>query len=47
MDMNYWEKLHNMHNELSFMAEKMEINKVNKLVANLNNKENYVCTFEL
>ena len=31
-----------MHNDLPFMPEKMKVNKVEKLVPNLNNKEKYV-----
>ena len=31
-----------MHNDLPFMPEKMKINKVEKLVPNLNDKEKYV-----
>ena len=34
--------LHNSHNDLPFMCERMEINKVEKLVPNLCNKKNYV-----
>ena len=34
--------LHNLHNDLPFMCEKMESNKVKKLVPNLYDKKKYV-----
>ena len=42
VDVEYPEELHEMHNNLPFMPEKMKINKVEKLVPNLYNKEEYV-----
>ena len=42
VDVEYPEELHKMHNNLAFMPEKMKINKVEKLVPNLYNKEKYV-----
>ena len=36
------EKLHEFHNELPFLLERMKIEKVEKLVANLNGKAEYV-----
>ena len=42
VDVKYPKKLHDLHNELPFMCEKMKINKVKKLVPNLYNKKNYV-----
>ena len=36
------QELHKMHNNLPFMPQKMKINKVEKLVPNLYNKEKYV-----
>ena len=38
----YPEELHDLHNDLPFMCEKMKINKVEKLVPNLYNKKKYV-----
>ena len=38
----YPTELHNSHNDLPFMCEKMKINKVEKLVPNLRDKKNYV-----
>ena len=35
-------ELHDLHNDLPFMPEKMKINKVKKLVPNLHIKKNYV-----
>ena len=38
----YPENLHDLHNDLPLLPEKMEINKREKLVCNLNNKNNYI-----
>ena len=35
-------ELHELHNDLPFLPEKMEIDKVRKLVDNLDNKIEYV-----
>ena len=42
VDVEYPRELHDKHNDLPFMPEKMKINKVEKLVPNLYNKEKYV-----
>ena len=42
VDVSYPKELHNPHNDLPFMCERMEINGVEKLVPNLRNKKNYV-----
>ena len=42
VDVSYPKVLHNPHNELPFMCERMEINGVEKLVPNLRDKKNYV-----
>ena len=42
VDVSYPRELHDSHNDLPFMCEKMEINGVKKLVSNLHNKQNYV-----
>ena len=42
VDVKYPKELHDLHNDLPFMCEKMEIDKVEKLVPNLYNKKNYV-----
>ena len=42
VDVKYPKELHNLHNDLLFMCEKMENNKVEKLVPNLYDKKNYV-----
>ena len=42
VDVSYPEELHNPHNDLPFMCERMEINGVEKLVPNLRDKKNYV-----
>ena len=42
VDVKYPKKLHNLHSYLSFLPERMEINKWKKLVCNLYNKKKYV-----
>ena len=42
VDISYPQELHNSHNDLPFMCEKMKINGVEKLVPNLFNKKNYI-----
>ena len=42
VDVSYPKELHNAHNDLPFMCERMEINGVEKLVPNLRDKKNYV-----
>ena len=42
VDVKYPKKLHDLHNDLPFLPEKMEINKCKKLVFNLYNKKKYV-----
>ena len=39
---NIFEKLHDLPNDFSFLSEKMKIEKVRKLVANLHDKTEYV-----
>ena len=42
VDVQYLEKLHELHNDLPFLAERMKIEKVENLVANLHDKVEYV-----
>ena len=42
VDVKYPKELHDLHNGLPLMCEKMKINKVEKLVPNLYDKKNYV-----
>ena len=42
VDINYPQKLHDLHSDLPFLPERMEINKCKKLVCNLYNKKKYV-----
>ena len=42
VDVSYPKELHNLHNDLPFMCERMEINGVENLVPNLRDKKNYV-----
>ena len=42
VDVSYSRELHNPHNDLPFMCERMEINGVEKLVPNLRDKKSYV-----
>ena len=39
---NIFKNLHNLHNDLSFLPERMKIEKDEKLVANLHDKTEYV-----
>ena len=41
-DVQYYEKLHHLHNDLPFLPERMKIEKIGKHVANLNDKVKYV-----
>ena len=42
VDVEYPKRLHDLHSYLPFLPERMKINKCNKLVCNLHNKNNYV-----
>ena len=42
VDIKYTKELHDLHNDLPFMCEKMKINGVKKLVPDSNDKKNYV-----
>ena len=42
VDLEYPEELHDLHNEYPLAPERLEINKVEKLIPNLNNKTSYV-----
>ena len=46
VDLDYPNHLHDEHNDYPLAPERMTINKVEKLVPNLNNKENYVIHYE-
>ena len=41
-DVQYTEKLHELHNDLPFLPERMKIENVEKLVVNLHDKTEYV-----
>ena len=43
VDIQYLEKLHELHNDLRFLPESMEIEKVKKLVPNLHDQLNMLC----
>ena len=42
VDVKYPKRLHELHSDLPFLAERMEVNKCKKLVCNLFNKKKYV-----
>ena len=42
VDVKYPKRLHQLHSDLPFLSERMEINKCKKLVCNLSNKKKYV-----
>ena len=44
VDVKYPKKLHNLHSDLPFLPERMEINKCKKLVCNLYDKKNMLYT---
>ena len=44
VDVEYLEKLHDLHKNLPFLSEKMKIEKIEKLVANLHDKLNMLST---
>ena len=46
VDLDYPESLHDEHNDYPLAPERMTIDKVDKLVPNLNNKKNYVIHYE-
>ena len=41
-DVEYIEKLHGFHNDLPFLPERMKIEKVEKILANIHDKTKYV-----
>lgn len=45
VDVIYPEELHNLHNDLPLMPEKMRVGKVSKLVPNLYHKKDYCCHY--
>ena len=42
VDVQYLKNLLNLHSDLPFLSQRMKNKKCNKLVCNINNKENYV-----
>ena len=46
VNVSYPKDLHDSHNDLPFMCERMEINGVEKLVPNLRDKKNYVIHYQ-
>ena len=42
VDVEYLKRLHNLHNVLPFLQKRMKIEKCNRLVCNLYDKNNYV-----
>ena len=42
VDVQYLEKFYNLHNDFSFLPERMKIEKAEKLAGNLHNKMEYV-----
>ena len=42
VDVKYSKRLHELHSDLPFLSERMEVNKCKKLVCNLFNKKKYV-----
>ena len=46
VDSEYPQSLHDLHNDYPLAAERTEVNKVDKLIPNLGNKEKYVVHYE-
>ena len=46
VDLEYPEGLHDLHNEYPLAPERLTINKVEKLIPNLNNKKKYIIHYE-
>ena len=42
VDVQYLEKLHKLHNDIPFLLERMKIENIEKVVANLHDKTEYV-----
>ena len=42
VDVKYPKRLHDLHSDLPFLSEQMEINKCKKLVCNLYDKKKYI-----
>ena len=42
VDVQYLKKVHELHNDLTFLPESMKIEKVKKLLANLHDRTEYV-----
>ena len=42
VDIDYPKELHNLHSDFPSLAERMKVNKCNKLICNLYDKNNYV-----
>ena len=47
VDVEYPKNLHHLHNDLSFLPERMKIDKCNKLVRNLYDKNKYVVQYKI
>ena len=47
VDIPYPKNLHNLHNDLPFLSERMKIEKVENLVANIHDKTEMLCTKEI
>ena len=46
VDMEYPKELHDLHNDYPLAPERLTINKVEKLIPNLNDKKNYITYYE-
>ena len=46
VDVEYPKRLHELHRDLPFLSERMEVNRCKKLVCNLFNKKKYVAHFK-
>ncbi|XP_065679086.1 uncharacterized protein LOC136093770 [Hydra vulgaris] len=46
VDLEYPEHLHDLHNDYPLAPERLKVDKVDKLIPNLNHKENYIIHYE-
>ena len=47
IDIQYSKELHDLHNDLDFLSEKMKTEKIDKIVANLHDKKENVIHFSV
>ena len=46
VDLEYPEKLHNLHNDYTLATERLKVDKVEKLIPDLSDKDKYILHYE-